>query len=85
VLDARPGDPLLLLNIGGGSAIDSLNALLLLHRERPGSLADRGIRIYVLDLDTAGPTFGARALAALQAEGAPLHGLDIRLTHVPYD
>jgi len=36
-------------------------------------------------VDPAGPAFGGRALAALQAEGAPLQGLDIRLDHVRYD
>jgi hypothetical protein len=38
-----------------------------------------------LDLDRAGPSFGSRALAALLAEGAPLHGLDVKFSHDRYD
>lgn len=84
MLDERPGDPCSLLNIGGGSAIDSLNALILVRRDRPHALAGRRIGIDVLDLDPAGPSFGRRALAALQAEGAALGGLDVLMNHVHY-
>jgi hypothetical protein len=80
-----PGRPLHFLNIAGGPAMDSLNALLLLAREDRRLLEGRPIRIAVLDLDAAGPTFGARALAALAAEDAPLRGLDVSLHHVRYD
>src|SRR5262249_59657568 len=83
-LAARPG-PLHLLNIGGGPAIDSLNALLLLRRDHPERLAGRPVRIHVLDIDAEGPAFGARALAAVQAPGASLEGLDAGLAHVAYD
>ncbi|HLO30332.1 MAG TPA: hypothetical protein VK249_14405, partial [Anaerolineales bacterium] len=74
-----------LLNIGGGPAIDSLNALIVLQKEHPGSLSGRQIVIHSLDLDSAGPSFGVQALAALLAEGAALHGLDIRFSHVNYN
>lgn len=74
-----------IVNIGGGPTMDSLNALLLTHRRDARALADRRVRIHVLDRDEAGPHFGARALAALLAEGGPLHGLDISLRHVRYD
>jgi hypothetical protein len=84
-LHTRANAPLHLLNIGGGPAIDSLNALLLLQREQPELLRDRSIVLRVLDLDPTGPTFGARALRALQTEGAALHGLAIELVQVPYD
>ena len=76
-----PGAPLCLINIAGGVASDSANALLLLRREHPEWIAGREIRIDVLDLDDAGPSFGKRAVASLCAEGAPLSGLDIRFTH----
>jgi hypothetical protein len=72
-----------LINIGGGPALDSANALILLRREQPG-LLQRPVVIHVLDPDTAGPSFGANALAALKAEGAPLHGLDIAFDHRSY-
>ncbi len=82
---ARPGAPLHLLNIGGGPAADSLNALLLIQKEQPGLLPGRSIAIHVLDIDREGPRFGARLLASLLADGAPLHGLEIRFVDVPYD
>ena len=84
-LAAREGQPVHLLNIGGGPAPDSLNALILLARDHPERLAGREIRIQVLDTDEAGPSFGARALAALRADGAPLRGLNVGFDHVKYD
>jgi hypothetical protein len=82
-LAARPGVALHLINIGGGSAIDSLNALILLQRSDPRLLA-RSVTIHVLDLDARAPMFGANALAALRAGGGPLAGRDISLTYVYY-
>jgi hypothetical protein len=82
---ATPGAPLHLIDIAGGPSAASLNALILLRKEHPERLEGRPIRIHVLDIDRAGPSFGERALAALLAEGAPLAGLDARLEHVPYD
>src|SRR6185437_9512937 len=81
-VDARA--PLDLVNIGGGPALDSLNALILLARDHPGLLA-RNIAVHVLDGDQDGPAFGANALAALTAQGRPLHGRDIAWRHAPYD
>ncbi len=80
-----PGRPVELVNIAGGAAMDSLNALLLLRREHPETLSGRAIRIQVLDVDQDGPHFGARALEALRAKGAALEGLDVALEHVAYD
>lgn len=77
--------PLQLVNIAGGPAVDSLNALIVLRRERPQLLAERRIAITVLDADVNGPAFGARALLALQEPGAPLAGLDITFAHTLYD
>jgi hypothetical protein len=76
--------PLVLINIGGGPAIDSINALILLRRAQT-DLLHRPVAIQVLDVDAAGPHFGASALAALCAEGQPLAGLDIVFTHERYD
>ena len=84
-LAAQPGAPVHLLNIGGGPATDSLNALILLQKEQPQQLAGRQIVIHVLDLDATGPHFGARALDALLAAGAPLHGMMAAFQHIPYD
>ena len=84
-LAANRGKPLHLLNIGGGPAIDSLNALIILHKQRSELLAGRALFIHSLDLDEAGPNFGRRALEALQAQDAPLHGLDIHFQHTNYN
>lgn len=83
-LAARPGRPLHLINIGGGPAIDSLNALIILQRSATDLLA-RLVVIHVLDLDARGPAFGRNVLAALAAAGGPLAGRDISLAHVPYN
>ena len=81
---AAPAAPLSLINIGGGPALDSINALILLRSSRPG-LLDRPIAIEVLDSSQDGAFFGANALAALQADEGPLAGLDIGLRHRDYD
>ncbi len=76
--------PLHLINVAGGPAIDSLNAVILLRRQRP-DLLRRKIIIDVFDLDDDGPFFGANALAAMSAIRQPLAGLDIALVHRRYD
>jgi hypothetical protein len=73
-----------LINIGGGPALDSINALILLNRARP-DLLRRPIVIHVLDAAEDGPFFGANALAALKQEGRPLHGRDVAWAHRGYD
>ncbi len=84
-LSRRPAAPVHLVNVAGGAASDSLNALIVLARERPFQLMGRTLRIHVLDLDPAGPRFAAHALEALRAPGAPLARLDVELEHVTYD
>jgi hypothetical protein len=84
-LVARSGAPLHLLTIGGGTAIDSLNTLILLRRSASAALEGREITLHVLDPDSEGPEFGARALAALSGDSGPLNGLNIRFSHVPYN
>jgi hypothetical protein len=79
-----PAARLLLLNIAGGTAIDSLNALILLQRDAPALLA-RPIQILVLDIDPAGPIFGANAVGALTQGGRALAGLDLSFRHECYD
>ena len=84
-LAGAPGLPLHLINIAGGTAMDSLNALIIARREQPGSLDGRRISIDVLDRATEAVAFGSSALAALKEEGGPLAGLDVSLRQVPYD
>lgn len=83
-LAARRG-PLWLANIGGGTGIDSLNALIVLAKEHPDLLRGRPITVMVLDCDVAGPRFGTRALAALTSAAGPLHDLEARFNRIQYD
>ena len=83
-LRADAGAPLDLVNIGGGPALDSLNALILLVRDHPELLARR-VTVHVLDSDPDGPFFGGNALEGLSTQGRPLHGRDIAWRLVPYD
>ena len=83
-LAAAAGAPLHLINIGGGTALDSVNALILLRRDRP-DLMRRPVAVHVLDPSQDGPQFGANAFAALKADGRPLHGLDAAWQRHDYD
>jgi hypothetical protein len=77
--------PVHLLNIAGGPAIDSLNALILLNKISPNVLAGRKITIDVLDIDTAGPEFGEAALQAISQNEGPLSNVCCTFRHIPYD
>ena len=83
-LTDAPDAPLHLVNIAGGPALDSINALIMLARAH-AALLHRAIAIHVFDAQQDGPTFGARALLALTAPGGPLHGLKIEFQHHAYD
>jgi hypothetical protein len=83
-LASAPAKTLHLVNIAGGPSMDSVNALILLQRRDTHLLRGRSVRVHVLDHDTAGPEFGARALEALRATGAALADVDATMTHVPY-
>jgi hypothetical protein len=83
-LTDAPDAPLHLLNIAGGPALDSINALIMLARTH-AALLHRAIAIHVFDAQQDGPTFGARALLALTAPEGPLHGLKIEFQHHAYD
>jgi hypothetical protein len=76
--------PLHLINIGGGPALDSVNALIVLRRAHP-ALLNRPVAIEVLDANADGAFFGANALAALKAGQGPLAGLDIAMRHHDYN
>lgn len=84
-LAVEPHRPVRLINIAGGPAADSWNALIHLHREYSSLLTRREVVIAALDVDDEGPAFGARALAALGAPGAPLDGLEIGFRYISYD
>ena len=65
-----PDAPLHFINIAGGPALDSINALIMLARTH-ATLTHRPIAIHVFDAQQEGPTFGARASCAHRARGAP--------------
>jgi hypothetical protein len=73
-----------LVDIGGGPAMDAINAVLLLARGSPDFRATP-IHIHVLDREEDGASFGRAALAALQREGGPLAGMDVDMTWQAYD
>jgi hypothetical protein len=80
-LAEAPDAPLHLINIAGGPALDSINALIMLACAH-ATLIHRPIAIHVLDAQQDGPTFGARALLALTAPGGPLEitgGVELQL------
>ncbi len=74
-LEARPGKPLRLVNIGGGPVIDSLNALILARRDRPASLAGRPIEI--LSLVRLGPHHALLARLSGERTGSGLVGGEV--------
>jgi hypothetical protein len=84
-LAGRGPVPLHLISIGGGTAIDCLNALIVLRQLDAAALERRRVTLQVLDPDSEGPEFGRHALAALAAEGNALSGLDVTFAHTPYD
>lgn len=72
-----------LVSLGGGTAIELLNALLIFAK-RLGPQALPHIEIAVLDIDSEGSVFGSAALAALQEPGSPLAGIQARLAFHEY-
>jgi hypothetical protein len=84
-LQNHPSANVHFINIAGGTAIDSLNTVILLHKKHPEFVRSRTIRITVLDRDDIGPNFGKRCLQALQEKGSPLYGLDMNFEHLRQD
>jgi hypothetical protein len=67
LLCGRRDRPLVFVDITGGPAADSLNAILILREIRGETLAGQAIVLAVLDLDDRGPAVGERALRTLGA------------------
>jgi hypothetical protein len=81
----EPQRPIRLINIAGGAASDSWNALICLRARDAGLLEGREIVIAVLDVAEDGPAFGMRAIEALRAPEAPLSGLNLAVAHLAYE
>jgi hypothetical protein len=87
LLAAHPGAPLRLVNIAGGAAADTVNTLRLVLRRDTHLLWERRIEIHLLEIDTIGPHFAEKSLAALQQAGeefGPLE-LDFRFHNNSWD
>ena len=80
-----PARPLHLVNIAGGPASDSLNCLRILAADPKHPLAQRPIRIHLLDLSTEGPQFAAASLAVWMGEEGALKRLDLQMELKAYD
>src|SRR5271157_453366 len=63
-LKKNPSKGLCFINIAGGPASDSINALILLHKKNPLLLEGRKIEINILDVDTYGPNFAEKSIDA---------------------
>jgi hypothetical protein len=72
-----PIKKLCLLNIAGGAASDSINTLILLHREDSNLLKRRQIEIHILDIDNLSPAFALRCIEELKKSPYHFSGLDI--------
>jgi hypothetical protein len=73
------------INIAGGAASDSINALFLIQQKNPELLKNRKIEINVLDIDTYGPSFADRCIIALKAPSGRFSGMNISFRHIQYD
>jgi hypothetical protein len=85
LLRKHPEKGLCFVNIAGGAASDSINALILIQKEAPSLLKNRKIEINVLDIDSFGPAFAGRCVSALKAPGGRFNQLDISFRHIHYD
>jgi hypothetical protein len=77
LLAAHPGERLCLINIGGGAAADTFNTLRLVQQGDSKLLQNRRIEIHLLEVDTIGPHFAQKSLAALQQAGGDFENLDL--------
>jgi hypothetical protein len=86
LLAAHPSERLCLINIGGGAASDTFNSLRLVRRRDLSLLLNRRIEIHLLEVDTIGPHFAEKCLAALQEAGGDFENLDLdfRFHHVSW-
>jgi hypothetical protein len=80
-----PQKELCFLNIGGGAASDSINALILILKENQSLLENRKTGIHVFDIDTDSTLFAQRCVEALKAQGSHFYNQDISFNHIEYD
>ena len=85
VLKEYPGKNLCLINIGGGTATDSLNSLILVQKSEPGVISDINIELNILDIDDYGPYFAIRSTEELISENGVLRGINLSCRHIIYN
>jgi hypothetical protein len=85
LLSKSPRKDLCFINIAGGAASDSINALFLIQNSDTALLKNRKIEINILDIDSFGPSFAERSIIALKAPGRRFNELNISIRHIHYD
>ncbi|WP_416799054.1 hypothetical protein [Ciceribacter azotifigens] len=80
--NAPPSASLRLLAIGGGTAVEALNALIILKGDAGTTIPN--VAVDVLDIEDTGILLGKAVLAALCETKGPLVGIAATMTFVPY-
>ncbi len=73
------------INIAGGAACDSINALITIVKKDPSLLNNREIEINVFDIDRFGPAFAKNCVESLKSTGNYFSGLNISFNHIYYN
>jgi hypothetical protein len=84
-LKTYPGKDLCLVNIGGGTATDSLNALIIVSKSEPELISGIKIELNILDVDDYGPYFAIRSAEELISGRGILKGVDLSCLHIFYN
>lgn len=84
IIDAKEKN-ICLINIAGGTAGDSINTLIILHKEDPSILRNKNIMINILDVDSSGPGFASRCIESLKNPGGHFHDLNISFRYINYN
>ena len=84
-LKKEKGENLCFINIAGGAACDSINALITVYKKDPSLLRNREIEINVFDIDRFGPTFAKNCVESLKSTGNYFSGLNISLNYLYYN
>jgi hypothetical protein len=84
-LKAFSGKDLCLVNIGGGTSTDSLNALILVSKTEPELISGIKIELNILDVDEYGPYFAIMSAKELISERGVLKGINLSCRHISYN
>jgi hypothetical protein len=73
------------INIAGGAACDSINALITVFKKDPSLLKNREIEINVFDIDRFGPAFAKNCIESLKSTDNYFNGLNVTFNHIVYN